>query len=109
TRKPPEDPWWAIIVMLHHRPSVAEPAGTRPWTLGSGLEPAWHCARGTASNDGEGALRTGAWSGVSPPPCPRASRSLGGPSGPCAPAGEASASSASNATTTTDRITAQKI
>ena len=59
TLKPPESPWWASIVMLHHSPLAAAPAGTRPWTLGSGLEPGPHWARGTASNEGESALTTG--------------------------------------------------
>src|SRR4051794_8938952 len=84
--------------MLHHRPLDADPAGTRPWMLGSGLELESHCARGAASNEGDAAVTTGAWSGVSPPPCPSASRSLGGPKGDCAAAGEASASSASSIT-----------
>src|SRR3954453_4432425 len=84
--------------MLHHRPLDAASAGTRPWTLGSGLEAESHCARGTASNDGDAAVTIGAWSGVSPPPWPRASRSLGGPKGDSAAAGEASASSASSVT-----------
>src|SRR4051794_37014241 len=84
--------------MLHHSPFAAAPAGTRPWMLGSGFDPASQCARGTASNDGDAALTIGAWSGVSPPPCPRASRSLGGPKGDCAAAGEASASSANSVT-----------
>jgi hypothetical protein len=52
--KPPDVPWCESIVMLHHSPSVAEPAGTRPCIEGSGFDPAPHCARGVASIGGAG-------------------------------------------------------
>src|SRR3954462_11164912 len=64
--------------MLHHRPFVAEPAGTRPWMSGSGLDPGSQLvARGVAANGGPPGFRIGAASGVSPPPRPSARRSLG--------------------------------
>src|SRR5436190_16467724 len=64
--------------MLHHRPLVAEPAGTRPWMSGSGLDPGSQLvARGVAANGGPPGLRIGAASGVSPLPWPSERRSLG--------------------------------
>src|SRR6476469_3505020 len=65
--------------MLHCRPSAAEPAGTRPWTPGSGLAPGPQVARGVASTAGAGGICTAALAGVWPDPCPSASRSLSGP------------------------------
>src|SRR6476469_6430917 len=70
--------------MLHQSPSVAEPAGTRPWTDGSGFEPGPQFARGTASIGGAAGFCTGTSAGVSPEPWPRAAKSLRGPNGPAA-------------------------
>ena len=69
---------------LQCSPSVAAPAGTRPWIPGSRLEPGPHCARGVATSGGSAFCCTVALAGCCPMPWPSASRSLSGPSAPSA-------------------------
>src|SRR4051812_25307537 len=64
---------------------------------GSGLEPFRHFARGVAFNGGSARVIVGTASGVWPAPCPRAARSLSGPSGPCAAAVAGSRASTASA------------
>ena len=66
------------------QPVVAEPAGTRPWMPGSGLEPGPHFARGVATNGGSARCAVATWAGCWPPPWPSANRSLSGVSAPIA-------------------------
>ncbi len=98
--KPPEEPWWATSSTLHVSALGFDPAGTRPWIPGSGLEPGPHVARGVAVTGGSGFCCTGAMTGVCPSPCPSAKRSLSGPAGICATADAGSASPASAMDTT---------
>src|SRR5437588_12282098 len=103
TLHPPSVPWWPTSARLHHRPLVAEPAGTRPSTPGCGWEPDPHGTSGVATNGGSARRATGIDAGLSPVPCPAANRSFNGPSCPYAAAeiaavAPAAASSASTRT-----------
>src|SRR3954452_13119890 len=82
TLKPPDVPWCASSSTLHWSPVVADPAGTRPWMPGSGLDPGPHTACGVATCGGSARVAVGTRAGFCPVPCPSASRSLSGPSAP---------------------------
>src|SRR5437763_10487477 len=101
TLNPPSVPWWPTSARLHHRPLVAEPAGTRPSTSGCGCEPGPHATSGVATNGGSARRSTGADVGLSPVPCPAANRSFNGPSCPYAAAAMAAVAPAAASSAST--------
>src|SRR2546427_11236043 len=77
--------------MLQLSPCAADPAGTRPSTLGSLCDPGPHLATGVALKGGSFGCWIGARAGESPPAWPRAKRSFRGFGAPIATAAAARA------------------